>query len=167
MKKGEQVRKSLQRAEKCLVLGENPHAEMIARQVIKIDPANPEAYYFLGEALCKQGKFRESLDCLTQANKLLPTNPRIIHLLGWVIFMNGDGDLGRKLMKKALERIPDDVQILCDLAVLETGQENGEKAKEYATRAFEIDPSNPLVQEVFQAVISFDKARKKLGKHLN
>lgn len=36
--------------------------------------------------------------------------------------MNGDTELGRKLIKQALERIPDDIQILCDLAVLETRQ---------------------------------------------
>lgn len=167
MAKKASIKQLLQRAEKCLVRGENKDAEMIARHVIPMDPANSEAYYFLGEALCKQGKFRESLDCLTQANKLLPNNPRIIHLLGWVIFMNGDGELGRKLMKKALEQIPDDVQILCDLAVLETGQENGEKAKEYATRAYEIDPGNPLTQEVFRAVTSFYTARKRLNKKLN
>lgn len=148
-------------------MGENFNAETISRQVVKIDPSNSEAYYFLGEALCKQGKFQESVDSLKKANKLLPNHPRIIHLLGWAIFMNGNTNLGKKLINQALKVIPDDVQILCDLAVLETRQGNGEVAKEYILRAYAIDPIHPLVQEVFKKVVYFDKERMRLTKNIN
>lgn len=163
----EKVKKLLQTAEKNLILGENLNAETISRQVIKIDPNSSEAYYFLGEALCKQGKFQESVNSLKQADKLLPNHPRIIHLLGWAIFMNGDVDLGRNLIKQALERIPEDVQILCDLAVLETRQGNSEIAKGYILKAYAIDPIHPLVQEVFKTVVHFDKERTSLTKNIN
>lgn len=167
MKNKEKVKELLQIAEKNLILGENLNAEIISKQVIKIDPNNAEAYYFLGEALCKQGKFQESVDSLNKADRLLPNHPRIIHLLGWAVFMNGDVDLGRRLISQALEVIPKDVQILCDLAVLETRQGNGEIAKEYILRAYAIDPIHPLIQEVFKTVVFFDKERKRLTKSIN
>lgn len=163
----EKVKKLLQTAEKNLILRENLKAEIISRQVIKIDHNNSEAYYFLGEALCKQGKFQESVDSLKKADKLLPNHPRITHLLGWAVFMNGDIELGRRLINQALEVIPDDVQILCDLAVLETRQGNGEIAKGYILRAYAIDPIHPLVQEVFKTVVHFDKERTRLTKNIN
>lgn len=118
-------------------------------------------------ALCKQRKFPQSLDALTKANKLLPQHPRIIHLLGWAVFMNGDADRGRKLMKQALKTIPLDVQMLCDLAILEIQQGNGKEAKEYAVKANEIDPSNHLAQEVFMKVVAFDKERARLIRNTN
>jgi len=163
----DKVKKLLIDAEKCLILGENPDAEIISRQIIKLDPNSSEAYYFLGEALCKQGEFQKSVNILRKADKLLPNHPRIVHLLGWAIFMSGDVELGRKLIKQALERIPDDIQFLCDLAVLETRQGNGDLAKEYALRAFEIDAVHPLVQEVFKTVVHFDKERSRLTKRIN
>ena len=165
--KKNKVKGLLREAEKCLILGENPDAETISRQIIELEPNNSEAHYFLGEALCKQGKFQESVDTLKKANKLLPNHPRITHLLGWAIFMNGDVELGKKLIKQALERIPDDIQILCDLAVLETRQGNGDLAKEYALRAFKIDAIHPLVQEVFKTVVHFYKKRTKLTTKIN
>ena len=167
MTKKDKVKKLLIEAERCLILGENPNAEIISRQIVELNPNNSEAYYFLGEALCKQGKFQESVDTLKKANKLLPNHPRIVHLLGWAIFMNGDVELGRKLIKQALENIPDDIQILCDLAVLETRQGNGDLAKEYVLRAFEIDAIHPLVQEVFKTVVHFDKERTRLTRKIN
>lgn len=167
MAKKDKVKRLLREAEKCLILGENYNAEIISRQIIELKPNNSEAHYFLGEALCKQEKFQESVDVLRQADQLLPDHPRITHLLGWAIFMNGDVELGRKLIKQALERIPDDIQILCDLAVLETRQGNGDLAKEYALRAFEIDAIHPLVQEVFKTVLRFDKERTRLIRKIN
>lgn len=167
MAKKDSVKKLLVEAEKCLILGENHDAEIISREIIELEPNNSEAYYFLGEALCKQGKIQESVDTLKKADKLLPNHPRITHLLGWAIFMNGDVELGRRLIKQALEKIPNDVQILCDLAVLETRQGNGDLAKEYALKAFEIDAIHPLVQEVFKTVVHFDKERARLTKRIN
>lgn len=163
----EKIKRLLHKAEQCLIIGDNLTVEVLSREVIKLDPQNAESYYFLGEALCKQGKFDESIGSLQKARKLLPGNARIIHLLGWAIFMNGDVDLGRVYIEQALKVLPKDVQILSDLAVLEMGQGNMDKAKQYISKALDIDPNNPLSQDVLQKVLFFNKAKKRLERRTN
>jgi len=164
--KKEKIKQLLRTAEACLIHNQVDKAEAISRQVIAIDHDNVEALYFLGEALCKLRKFQESLKVLKQANKLSPHHPRITHLVGWVMFMNGYINLGRDYIQKSLKALPYDVQILCDLAVIEMSQDKGKEAKEYALKALEIDPTNPLTQEVFQKALSFDNARTRSKKKM-
>lgn len=154
----EKIKRLLHQAEQCLIVGDNLTAELLSREVIKLDPKNAESYYFLGEALCKQRRFTESIQSLQRARKLLPGSTRVIHLLGWAIFMSGDVDLGRVYIEQALKVLPKDAQILSDLAVLEMGQGNMEEAKEYILKALEIDPNNPLLHDVLQKVLAFSKA---------
>lgn len=163
----EEIKRLLYKAEQCLIIGDNLTAEVFSREVIKLDPKNAESHYFLGEALCKQRRFAESIQALQRARKILPGNARIIHLLGWAIFMSEDVDLGRVYIKQALKVLPRDVQILSDLAVLEMGQGNMDEAKENILRALDIDPNNPLAQEVLQKVLSFSKAKKRLERKAN
>lgn len=167
MVKSEKIKRLLHQAEQCLIVGDNLTAKLYSREVIKLDPKNAESYYFLGEALCKQRKFAESIQSLQKARKLLPGNARIIHLLGWAIFMSGDVDLGRVYIEQALKVLSKDVQILSDLAVLEMGQGNMGEAKEHILKAMDIDPNNPLTQEVFQKILSFNKVRKRLKRKAN
>lgn len=44
---------------------------------------------------------------------------------------------------------------------------NGDLAKEYALKAFEIDAIHPLVQEVFKTVVHFDRERTRLTRRIN
>lgn len=157
----------IRQADKLLFLNEYKRAELLLNEAIKYEDQNPEIYYLLGEVYCKQGKFYESVVMLKKSLALLPSNPQILHLLGWTTFMHGDVKKGRELLKQALEQLPRDVSTLCDLAVLENQQQNEKKAKSYILRAREIDPSNPLVQEVFQTVLHFGNLRSRLKKKIN
>lgn len=67
----EKIKRLLHKAEQNLILGDNLTAEVFSREVIKLDPKNAEAFYFLGESLCKQGKLAESINSLQKARKRL------------------------------------------------------------------------------------------------
>lgn len=151
-------------AEQYIIFGKFKKAESLLRKTVKQEYLNPEAHYLLGEALCKQEEFEEAISELEKADALLPNNPQIQHLLGWTIHMNGDSDKGRRLLIKALKAAPDNVSILCDLAVLELTQENDEKALKYATEAIKINPTDPMAQDVLQNVIRFSKLRELAKK---
>ena len=155
------VKKLIKQADKCLELARWEEAEKILNQVIKLDLKNPEAYYLLGEALCKQERFIESINILSKADKLLPNNPRILHLFGWTHFMNGNSNVGRKLMEKAHYIFPEDIQILCDLAVLENKEENYNQALIYINEALKIDPMNEMAKEVLQVTLYLKESNSK------
>jgi len=155
------VKKLIKQADKCLELTQWEEAEKILRQVLKVDQKNPEIYYLLGEALCKQERFIESIDTLSKADKLLPNNPRVLHLFGWTHFMNGNSNVGRKLMEKAHYIFPEDIQILCDLAVLENKEENYNQALIYINEALKIDPMNEMAKEVLQVTLYLKESNSK------
>lgn len=132
-------------------------------KTIEEDPRNPEAHYLLGDVFCKLGDFENSIKELEIANSLFPQNPQIIHLLGWASFMNRDINRGRKLMEAALSVMPDDIHLLCDLAVLEMNDANI-KALEYSEKAMKINPHDPMVKEVFMVTNKLHQARENLKK---
>lgn len=128
-------------------------AEPLLLVALKRDPKNPEVYYLLGEVYCKQQQFAKSVKVLQKANTILPNHPKILHLLGWAHFMNGEADEGRFFMLKALKSEPENIQLLCDLAVLEMQTWNYHEALEYAQKAMILDPSSEMVQEVNSVVV--------------
>ena len=154
----------VKKAEQYIIFDKCEEAEVLLRKAIKQDNLNPEAHYLLGEALCKQGLFQEAVSELEKADELLPKNARIHQMHGWVIHMNGESEKGRILLLKALEELPDDVSILCDLAVLEIKEENFEKAEKYATEAIKIDPENLQARDVFQNTVRFANLNKLIKK---
>lgn len=159
--------KLIKKADKYLELARWEEAEKLLQEAISLDAGNPEAYYLLGETLCKQERFLESIEALIKADKLLPDNPRILHLLGWANFMKGNPDVGRKFMSKAHQILPKDIQILCDLAVLENKEGNEEKAKKFISKALEIDSTNQTAQGVYKAILFFNQLRSEYKKKIN
>lgn len=74
--------------------------------------------------------------------------------------MNGDTESGRKLLKKSLSALPNDVMILSDLAALELQQMNFNLARDYALKALEIDENFPPAQDVFMTINAFSRLRR-------
>jgi len=157
----------IRKAEKFIERAAYPEAELLLKDAIELDATNPEGFYLLGEALCKQQKFGESIVSLEMADTLLPKNPEIIHLLGWASFMNGSIDEGRKLMELSLHQMPDEPRFLCDLAVLEMRENNNDTAFEYAKKAIDNDPNDPMAMEVFQIVSQVWRVRNAYTNTVN
>ena len=93
----------VKKAEQCIIFDKFTDAEKLLRKAIKQEYLNPEAHYLLGEALCKQELFEESITELEKADALLPDNPKISQLLGWAIYMNGNP---KKVVNKSFKANP-------------------------------------------------------------
>ncbi len=150
----------LRKAEKLIGACNYQDAELLLNQVLEENSDETEGHYLLGGVLCKQSKFSLAVDHLKKALYLSPGHPRVLHLLGWAIFLNGDPDSGRKLILQSVEKLPD-AQAYCDLAVLENQQGNYDKAMEYALKTKEIEPENETVQEVIGVITFCRKLREQ------
>lgn len=162
-----QAFKLIRKAEKFMDRDAYPEAELLLKDAIELDPSNPEGFYLLGETLCKQEKFGESIISLEMADILLPKNPEIIHLLGWATFMFGDIDKGRALIQQSLKQMPDEIRFLCDLAVLEMQAGNTNEALDHAKRAIDIAPNDPITMEVFQVVSHVRRVKQTYNTTVN
>lgn len=160
------VEQLVRKAEKLMEIDDYQNAEILLNQALEENPDNAEAHYLLGEALSKLDNFGLALEHLRKALFLFPGHPRILHLLGWVTFMNGDPDSGRKFMLLSLEKLPE-LQTYCDLAVLENGQGNSQQAMEYALRAKEIESDSEMVQQVIDAINYFRRLREEQSDKIN
>lgn len=159
----EKIKRILKSIEELIVSEDYKSAKKYLLKVLSFDKNNPEAHYYLGEVYCKLRDFKKSIYQIEIANKLLPKNPQIIHLLGWANFMDGNIETGRILMEKALKMTPYEVRSLCDLAVLEMKALN-EKAIEYAQKALELAPNDPMSREVFLVTHTFFERIKELKR---
>lgn len=144
--------KLVRRAEELIEREKYPAAEVLLMDALAQDPTNPEAYYLLGEALCKQSRFAESVAALVKADLLLPEHYRIHHLLGWALFMNKEVNKGREYLLKAFAKDSTDIRLLCDLAVVEMNTRDFAAAQKYALSALDIAPHDDLVLEVNSVV---------------
>jgi Flp pilus assembly protein TadD len=156
----------LENIEDLIVAGEYAYAKKYLLKVIQKDINNPEAHYLLGDVYCKLGEFILAIEEEEIANNLFPNNPKIIHLLGWAHFMNGNIATGRKYMESVLLVNPDDAYLLCDLAVLEMRAGN-EKALEYVEKARTISPNDSLIQETYFVANKFFQSYKERKKNSN
>jgi len=160
------VEKLVRKADQLMELNGYSEAKVILENVLEKEPENVEAHYLLGEVLSKQNDFSSAINHLNKALSLCPGHPRILHLLGWATFMNGNPDLGREFLLLSLTKLPE-VQTYCDLAVLENKQGNFEKAMEYANKAKVIEPENKMVREVIGVITYFRKLRQQLSSEIN
>lgn len=162
----DKAEKLVREAEKLIEIEDYQNAEVLLNQALEENPNNAEGHYLLGETLYKLESFSSAVEHLRKAFSLFPGHPRILHLLGWATFLNGDPDSGRKFMLLSIEKLPE-VQTYCDLAVLENGQGNYEEAMEYALKAREIEPESKMVQEVIEAIKYFGQLHEELSNKIN
>ena len=76
--------------------------ETLLRQLIKLEPGNPNAYNALGYSMADRNQHLDEADKLIQkANSLDPTDAFIMDSLGWVKFREGDKDNAASILRRA------------------------------------------------------------------
>lgn len=81
--------------------------------------------------------------------------------------MSGDDDNGKELMKMALKKLPNDADILRDLAAAEMKGLNFQKDIKYIKKALKLDPDDPLSQEVFLMASEYGRLWSKYKNKIN
>jgi len=85
------------------------------KTILKTEPNNAHALNALGYTLAdRTGKFKEALEYISRALKLLPNDPAIIDSMGWIQYRLGNNDEALKHLTRAYD-LNDDAEIAAHL----------------------------------------------------
>lgn len=88
--------------------GRDGDAERTLRQLVDVEPGNPDALNYLGYFLADKGRqLDEAVRLLERALQADPGNPSYLDSLGWAHFRRGSLDDAEKYLSPAAERLPE------------------------------------------------------------
>ncbi|MBI4266659.1 MAG: tetratricopeptide repeat protein [Acidobacteria bacterium] len=86
--------------------GRDGDAERTIRQLLSLDPNNPDALNYLGYLLADHGRdVDEAIRLVQRALDADPGNPSYLDSLGWAYFRRGDYEQAEKYLAPAAERL--------------------------------------------------------------
>jgi tetratricopeptide (TPR) repeat protein len=87
--------------------GREADSERTLRQLIEIEPANPQALNHLGYMLAEDGRqLDDAVRLVERALELDPGNGAYLDSLGWAHFKRGDLDAAEKFLSQAVAQMP-------------------------------------------------------------
>ena len=87
-------------------------AETALRQVLVLEPTNPNALNYLGYLLAMRGdKLDEAVQLVRKALEAEPDNGAYLDSLGWAHFKRGDLAEAEKYLGAAAERMPENSEV--------------------------------------------------------
>lgn len=120
--------------------GRTSDAERVLRQVLAVEPSNPDALNFLGYLLADSGqRLDEAVALVTRALEHDPENGSYLDSLGWAHFQRGELDQAAKYLSAAAERLPRNSEVQAHLGDLEARRQRWPEAIAAWTRALDGD----------------------------
>lgn len=132
-------------ADNLLSLAKKKECEKTLQYILSLTNASYTANYIYGFLLSKDWKFEKSVEFLEEANHIKQNNAEILRCLWWSLFMSWNKKRWLLILERARNLFPDDVMILCDLAVCYIDLKENDKAMSVLLKAKEIDPSDERV----------------------
>ncbi len=92
--------------------GRGVDAEQALRQVLVLEPTNPNALNYLGYLLAMRGdKLDEAVQLVRKALEAEPDNGAYLDSLGWALFRRGDLAEAEKYLTAAVQRMPGNSEV--------------------------------------------------------
>ena len=104
-------------------------------------------YYLLGCAYAKAMKFKPAVYYLNLADQINPENTEILRNLGWVKCMQEKKEIGRTLLRKAIELDPKNALAYNDLGASYMFDNNLKNAEYWIKQARQLDPFDSFIAE--------------------
>lgn len=142
-----------------LQVGELDEAKAIYLDVLSSDPENPDAWHLLGMTLHAANEHNAAIECLQNADQLVPNHPDILSNLGLVFRAAGNLDRARQHLEQASQVQPNSETIHNNLGTvyLELGE------LEAAESQFETAIS--LNESFDNAAMNLGNVWQRLGKY--
>lgn len=127
------------------------------RDVIKTNPQNPYAYYFLGHALYELGQLEPARDAYRAAVRLSPSYLGARVALSQTLRMLGDGRGAIAEGEAALRQAPDDADALFALGMAHAYRGDKDAARRYLHRFLDSRPEFETAQEARSVLAGFER----------
>jgi tetratricopeptide (TPR) repeat protein len=137
-----------QQAQKYLQEQKPQLAIPLLREIISIDPKNPNAQGNLGVLLCFQGNYAEAIPHLRAALESHPDLWRIVALLGIAEKRTGDPKQAQNDLERAFSNLEDQkirIQAGLELIELDSASAQFDKALSVAAKLEELSPQDPQI----------------------
>lgn len=114
--------------------------------VIEQDPLNADAWHILGMTLLSAGQAEEALNCLTQANSMVPEHPEVLANLGIVYRALGDLQTARRCLEKSTKLDPLSAAAHNSLGTIFLELDRIDEAERQYQTALKLNPNLPGVE---------------------
>jgi Flp pilus assembly protein TadD len=140
-----------------------PEALVALRDVIRQDPSNPYAYYFLGVALYESGEIEAARDAYKASLRLAPQHLGARIALSHVLRSLGDAEAAAKEAMVALESSPEDADALHAVGLAELARGDRAAARRFLTAFLDARPELEARLEVQAVLDSLGDGPRKLS----
>ncbi|TWU05751.1 O-linked N-acetylglucosamine transferase, SPINDLY family protein [Stieleria varia] len=117
-------------------------AKAIYCEVIQREPTNADAWHLLGMTLHAGGEDEQALECLAQADALVPGHPELLANLGWVYRSLGRYEPACDVLERAIKADPSSVPARCSLGAVFSELGQVDDAEQQYQAALAIDPGH-------------------------
>ncbi len=126
------------------ILDTNPkQAESLLQKAIKLDPANAEAFYYLGKLYTSKKEHVKAIQAYDKAIDLAPSSPDAFFNLGFIYYGRKDYPKAEAMFLKVTELQPAYLdEAYFNLAVVQNLQGKKEESIGNLERALEVNPNN-------------------------
>lgn len=146
-----------------LSLREFDKAMKALKQALKINPRSANSHYLMGFTYSSLGEWEKSIKHLEVADEIQPNHPEILRCLGWSIFHGSNKAKGLILLERSLAMAPDDVLIICDLAVCYLNDRQFNRTIQLLTHALKVEPDNEKARDCLETALFFQREFQKLS----
>jgi len=123
-------------------MGDRDAAIRDYQRALELDPGRAAVRLRLAELFLERNSPVDALPHLELLYKQTPDRPEVQARLGECRFLRGDHEESRRLLERAVERLPEDTAVLVHLAKLEQQEGRPGPAEQWARRALKVDPTD-------------------------
>lgn len=137
------IEKSLQTAVKCCKENKTKEAELILKQLIKVDPQNHGALLLLGIIAHKDNQFKQAIEFYMKALAIDPDSPETNNNIALSYSSLGQFEIAINHIRKAIKKNPTSASYWGNLGLTLRQAHNWKESEEAFKKAIDLDPDDP------------------------
>ena len=131
-------------------LGQEDRANRALRAGLEVNGDDADLHHALGLSLVRQNNPTAALDALRKSFELAPDQPRYAYVFAIALNTYADSVEALSVLTQALERWPDNYDLLVALSTLSRDNGQLDQAQQYASTLLRLYPDDPTAQQLVQ-----------------